>query len=242
MTVLLLPLLFGGLLALVVLAAYFSYQRAKRRREAFALAAQQRGWGYAARDDRWVGRFGGAPFGIGHGRTATNVVTGTHDGRPFIAFDYRYRTTEHSTNAQGQQTSREVTHDYSVIALDQGIAYPDLYVTPEGFFSRAVGRLLNKDIELESEEFNRAFTVTCADRKFATDVLHPQMMEFLLGIRDVGFSFREGSAVMVRPGQHSLQEIDARLQWLDDISDRVPAFVVEQFRPPLPPAPGAATH
>ncbi|MEZ5191462.1 MAG: DUF3137 domain-containing protein [Nocardioides sp.] len=46
---------------------------------------------------------------------------------------------------------------------------------------------MTTDIELESEDFNRAFTVTCSDRKFASDVLHPRMMEFLLAHTEASF-------------------------------------------------------
>ena len=108
------------------------------------------------------------------------MVTGTQDGRPFVAFDYVYYTTETSTDAQGHSSSREVSHTYGVVALTVGVAFPPLEVAPEGFVSRIVGRLTDHDIDLESEDFNRAFTVSCPDRKFASDILHPRMMEFLL--------------------------------------------------------------
>ena len=58
---------------------------------------------------------------------------------------------------------------------------------------RLIGRLTNRDIELESEDFNRAFTVSCPDRKFASDVLHPRMMEFLLQHRALAFRFDQDS-------------------------------------------------
>lgn len=236
----LMPLLFVGFLVLIVAGAIYSYRQAKKRREEFAATAAQRGWGYAARDDRWTTRFDGAPFGTGHDRRAGNVVSGTHDGRSFIAFDYHYATTEHSTNAQGHSTTREVSHDFSVIAVDLGVPFPGLWVTPEGFFGRAIGRLLNRDIELESEAFNRAFTVVCPDRKFASDVLHPQMMEFLLQFPDLAWSFRSGSVLAVRDGRHSIPEIDGKLQVLDGIADRVPEFVWQAFRGPTPPAGASA--
>src|SRR5205085_3018749 len=47
---------------------------------------------------------------------------------------------------------------------------PALSVTPEGMFSRFFGRLTNSDIELESEDFNRAFRVTCPNRRFASEI------------------------------------------------------------------------
>lgn len=224
----------------VIGAAVYAAAQARKRRDAFRLTAAQRGWHYAERDDRWTTRFQGAPFGDGRDRRASNVVTGVHDGRAFVAFDYHYETTEHYTDAQGHSRTRTVNHDYSVIGLELGVRYPNLAVTPEGFFTRAVGRLLNRDIELESEEFNRAFTVTCTDRKFATDVLHPQMMEYLLALPRTGFSLRDGSAMMVRDGHHSLAEIDDKLRALDGIGDRIPEFVREAWRGPVPPAGSSA--
>lgn len=221
--------------SLVGLIAYLSYLSAKKRREAFAAAAVARGWTYTERDDRYADRFEGAPFGTGDDRRASNVLTGTHEGRTFEAFDYRYSTTEHSTDAQGHSQTRTETHDYSVIAVEMGVSAPALAVSPEGFFSRVVGRLLNKDIEFESEQFNRAFTVTCPDRKFATDVIHPQMMEYLLTLPDLAWSFRNAALLTTSAGKHSLESLDATLVAIDGIVDRIPEFVWSSLRGPQPP-------
>jgi hypothetical protein len=88
----------------------------------------------------------------------------------------------------------------------------------------------NTDIELELEDFNRAFTVSCPDRKFASDVLHPQMMEFLLQHRDVGWRFERDSMLMVSGTRRSVAEIDATLALMDQISDLIPEFVWRQVR------------
>ncbi len=216
---------FGFVVTLMIVIVVVSFVSAKKRREALSLLASQRGWLFVARDDRWVDRFDGAPFGLGHDRQALNVLTGAYDGRPFVAFDYRYSTTETSTDAQGHTQTHTEVHPYSVLGLHAGASFPDLSVTPEGFFGRMVGRLTNTDIELESEAFNRAFTVTSPDRKFATDVLHPRMMEYLLQIPDRGWMFREGWLLAVRPGRHSVEQMDGRLGDLDGILDRIPDFV-----------------
>jgi len=212
-------------LVLIGVFGYFSYKHAKERREAFAAAASSRGWTYLPREDRYVDMFTGTPFGTGHTRRASNVLTGPHDERTFVAFDYRYSTTEHYTDSQGRSQTRTQTHRYSVIALALGQNLPGLAVTPEGFFSRVVGRLLNNDIEFESEQFNRAFRVTSPDRKFATDVIHPQMMEYLLTLPDLAWSFRQGHLVTIGDGEHTLASLDATLVSIDGIVDRIPAFV-----------------
>lgn len=231
-----LPLLFvvffAFVVVLMVVIAVVSFVSAKKRREALAVLASQRGWAFVAHDDAWIDRFDGAPFGLGHDRQALNVLTGAYDGRGFVAFDYRYSTTETSTDAQGHTQSRTQVHPYSVLGLDSGAVLPDLSVTPEGFLGRMVGRLTNTDIELESEEFNRAFTVTSPDRKFATDVLHPRMMEHLLQIPDRGWALRGGWLLAVRAGRHTVAELDSRLADLDGILDLVPDFVWKTARGP----------
>lgn len=223
-------LLFGvGLVVVLAFAALGAYYAKKRRDEIRAYAATK-GWAYAERDDRWCYHFDGQPFGQGHDLRARNVLTGQHDGRAFVAFDFVYHTTERTTDAKGHTTSREVSHDYSIVAVDTGVRFPRLQVTPEGFFMRFVGKLLNTDIELESEEFNRAFTVTCESRKFASDVLHPRMMETLLTFRDIGWGFNGTWILAYEEGQHSLPELERRLSALDAVLDGVPDFVWREVR------------
>ena len=238
-------LLFGGGLVVVLLLGYLSYRSAKKRWETLSALAAQRGWTYADQDDRWIDRFTGEPFGQGHDRQALNVLSGRYDGRVFVAFDYRYSTTESTTDAQENRQSHTEVHPFSVVGIDSGVALPDLAVTPENFLGRFVGRLTGFDIDLESEAFNRAFTVHADDRKFATDVLHPRMMEYLLQVPDRGWTLRGGWLLAVRPGQHSVAEMDTRLSDLDGILDRIPDFVWKQAGLPpqtLPPQapPGTA--
>lgn len=223
-----------GIVVLVVVGfiviAVMSAIAAKKRREGIAALAAQRGWTYAERDDRWCDAFQDSPFGRGHNRKSTNVLTGEFDGRPFVSFDYVYYTTETSTDSEGRTTTREVSHPYGVAGLDTGADFPALEVSPEGMFGRLVGRLTNSDIELESEDFNRAFTVNCPDRKFASDVLHPQMMELLLQSQDAAFRFDRRWILDCENGQVALEQIEPRLQRLDTILDQVPAFVWKEVR------------
>lgn len=211
-------------LVVVGLVAYGGYLQAKRRREGMAALAQQRGWTYTERDDSWAERFDGPPFGIGSNRKAENIVRGLYDGRKFIAFDYWYSTLESS--GKSVRTER---HPYSIIAISTQAVLPRLSVVPEGMFSRFVGRITGSDIELESEQFNRAFTVRCEDRKFATDVLHPRMMEFLLTVPHVGWTLRNGSLMIATPGQHDRAHLDGAMAVIDAILDLVPGFVWSSY-------------
>jgi hypothetical protein len=220
-----LVLLLLVIVAIAVGAVYLSWYAAKKRREAFATLARRQGWSWVAEDDSWCRAFTGSPFGVGHNRSATNVVTGTAETRRFVAFDYCYFTTQSSTDGQGHTSSHEVIHEFGVVAVDTGVPLPGLQVTPEGMLGRLLGRLTGRDIELESEEFNRAFTVTCPDRKFASDVLNPTLMEYLLGHRDTSFRFDTRWALCILDGEVPPESIELRLGYLDTVLDTIPEFV-----------------
>ena len=220
------PLLLILLVLLVTIGVvYLNYYVAKKRREAMTLLAQAKGWTYTARDDRWNEAFVGTPFGLGHSRQTKNVLTGEYDGRTFVAFDYLYYTTERS----GKST-RQVPHPFGIVAVDMDVLFPPLAVSPENFLERFVGRLTDRDIELESEDFNRAFTVECPDRKFASDVLHPRMMQMLLQWPDSGFRFDRRWIIDVQAGTVALDGIEPRLRRVDAIVDQIPEFVWKQVR------------
>lgn len=229
------PLFVLGALAVAGVLAYLSHQAAKARAAAIARVAADRGWTYVERDDSWAERFDGPPFGEGFAQQGRNIVQGVHDGRVFAAFDYRYSTREGSG-----KNRRTVTHEYSIIGISTKAVLPRLSVTPEGWLSRAWGRLTNTDIQMESEVFNRAFTVTCTDRKFATDVLHPQMMELLLRTPDLGWSLSSGTLLVATPGQHDLLQLDTVLAGIDRIIDAFPQIVWEAVGIEDPGAPPAA--
>lgn len=214
-----------GIPALIIWLVVRSARLKRERMAAVGGLAHARGWTYAPRDDAWATRFSAPPFGLGHNRQAHNVVTGQWDGRGFVAMDYVYYTTETTSTGKGGSSTREVAHPYGVVAVNTGANFPQLSVTPEGAIGRFFGRLTNSDIELESEDFNRAFTVTCPNRRFASDLLHPQMMELLLREPNFAFVFDGASIITARPGNLPLAEIDARLHLLDAVIDRIPPYV-----------------
>ncbi len=211
---------FVGFFVIALVLVVVGVIQARKRREAMAAYATSRGWRFAETDGNLVDRFQGTPFGTGSSRQASNVVYGEHDGRAMVAFDYRYTTT--SGSGENRSTT---THHWSVLALSLGVLMPDLSVEPEGMLSRVIGRLTNTDIEMESEDFNRAFTVRSPSRKFAFDVLHPQMIEMLMRWPELGWRFEGDSMLVVRNGSHSIQEVDAKLTVMDAILDKIPEFV-----------------
>jgi hypothetical protein len=214
-------LIFVAFAAIVIAGVIYSYVAAKKRREALAEFARNRGWSYVAADDSRSKRWSGTPFGQGDHRRTTNVLSGSWRDRDFAAFDYSYQT--HSTDGQGHRTT--TTHRFGVCTVTMPAYLPRLEVTHDSMLGR-VGRALGRqDIELESEEFNRRFRVSCPDEKFAFDVLHPRLMQFLLAHGTVAWRMEGTDLLCWDKGQHQPAEVLERLSLLDEILDAVPSFV-----------------
>jgi len=178
-------LLTVGALILMGLIAYFGWLAAKKRREAMQALAQDLGWRfYPDRDphhDEEYEHF--EIFRKGHGRYAFNTLLGSIeiDDREFPAKagDFRYRVT---TGSGKNRRTSTYTFSYLILHLPFGNT-PDLLIRPEGIFDKLAGVFGFDDIDFESEEFSRRFHVKSSDRRFAYDVVHPRMMEYLLDVK-----------------------------------------------------------
>jgi hypothetical protein len=175
-------LLIPVIIALVAVGAYYSYLQQKKRREALAALAQELGWQFSAdkdysHDDEFANF---EVFRRGHSRYAYNTLRGTIDADgqtwPAKMGDFQYQI----TTSNGKSTS---THTYRLSYLILHMPYgqiPDLLIRREGMFDALKSMMGFDDIDFESAEFSKRFFVKSRDKRFAYDVVHPQMMEFLL--------------------------------------------------------------
>ena len=209
-------------IVLAIASAIFGYIRTQQRRKAFAAWAAQHGYTYEIRDDRYNDMPWGDPFGNGFGRSAQDVLTSTTDRRRVLCFTYLYKT--RSSNGK---TSTTQSHWFSIYSLGMPKALPELRVEPEGFLSTIARAIGVHDIEFESEDFNRAFKVKGGDRKFAYDVINPQMMQFLMDTRAPGFATLGPDIVLVQSGRMDLESVLPTVGYLDAVVARIPRFVWE---------------
>ncbi|MSU59849.1 MAG: hypothetical protein EXS35_17065 [Pedosphaera sp.] len=112
----------------------------------------------------------------GSNRHARNLISGNYNQHRVLLFDYHFVTG--SGNSQRQ-------NDISFFMLFLPLPFPEVKIAPEGIFAKLAGMFGFEDIKFESAEFSRAFHVRARDKKFAYDICHPKMMEFLLGNRDL---------------------------------------------------------
>jgi hypothetical protein len=217
----------GAVLVIIVVVAiggtifYVQWQREQKRRSLLIEWAAANKWTFAAADNQWCDHWQGTPFGEGDHRRARNVLTGEWKGRAFVSFDYSYQT--HASNGKGGQTTE--THSFAVSAVRLPTYLPRLQVTPENLLTRLGNAVGLSDIELESEDFNRAFRVHAADPKFASDVLTPRTMQLLLDRPRFCWRIEGADILCWESGEQHPAAVTAAVATALDVIAGVPTFV-----------------
>jgi hypothetical protein len=152
---------------------YLQAVAAARRRKRMSDVAARHGLTFSAKDPFHMPR--SVPlafFDRGHARKVTNVMYGrTPEGHDRRAFDYQYTT--------GSGKNRRV-YTFSCGLISTGASWPRLTLGPEGFFERVMDVIGSADIQFESEEFNREWEVRSPEPRFASAMIDPEMMLFLM--------------------------------------------------------------
>jgi hypothetical protein len=114
----------------------------------------------------------------GEVRYAWNVLHGNYLEHLMTCFDYHF-----STPTGGKSGGYD--YYWSAFIVEMHTNFPDMIISHESRESRLVEALGESHIAFESAEFSHAFRVRSLDKKFAYDVCHPKMMEYLLANQDL---------------------------------------------------------
>jgi hypothetical protein len=183
-------------------------------------------WQLIGRDDALIAKYHLTRAGFGH--TTEKVIRGSNDGLPIEAFVHRWKTerTETYRDSDGRTQTRTVTENHSEIltAITMPFSFPMLSVG---------GGWGGKKVRFEGEEFNDRFTVRTDDAKFASDVIHPRTMEFLLAVQPPDFRI-EADVLRFSAARHDTQLIGFCADFAHEFFSRVPSFVWKdlQISPP----------
>lgn len=208
-----------GLLA-ASLVYHLHQQKIERRRQLHALASDH-GLEYSLDDP-----FGtlGEPFSLlrrGDGRGVENVLWGVWQGHEVRAFDYWYY--EETSDPKGH-TSRTYFR-FECVMTPVEASCPPLQISEENLFTRLADALSFRDIEFESQEFNRRFTVKGPDEHFATAFCDARMMTWLLRHGD-GYAFEIlGDRLLCWCRRIAPTELVRLLGTATTFRDRIPAVV-----------------
>ena len=105
--------------------------------------------------------------------------------------DYHY---EYDAPARQNNDDAHVHVQLFSLSICRTAQLPDLFIRREGIFDSVKRAFGFDDIDFESAEFSKRFFVKSSDKRFAYDVIHPKMMEFLLATR-TGRSSKSRAAV-----------------------------------------------
>jgi hypothetical protein len=216
-----LPALLIGIIAIVFLVAFLRksdpYETEEMRRRELAALARKLKLQFNPKNDfklaerflflTWLNR--GEARNV---RYAYNVFRGYHLDYLVTVFDYTF-------------LAGRCSYYWSAFILEMRTNFPDTIISHESLESRFAEELGVPRITFESAEFSHAFRVRSADKKFAFDVCHPRMMEYLLANKDLTIEIR-GTAVAVlfedwlRP-----EKVEANLSRLIEIRKLLPQYL-----------------
>lgn len=200
----------------------------RKRREALRGVALRLGLYFDPATDRGLHRFFHHPlFKRGRSRQASNNLFGkmTIQGYPIEVrmCDYQY------TTGSGKHKH---THRVSLACFRLPfIGTPDLTIRKEGLGDKIAGGLGFDDIDFESEEFSREFWIKSGDKRFAYDVIHSGMMEFLMEGPTPTIEIVQ-DVCMIREGMGRWQPdtFEGAPGWFTEFLKRWPEHLVDQLR------------
>lgn len=209
--------------ALVIVASIYGAIAARKRRDALAELAARLGLRFSPENDRGLAkRFEFLnKLAQGSNRYAFNVLSGNYHGHEVLAFDYHYET--HTTDSKGNRQTHHHYFSFFILVLPR--SFPELTLAREGVFSKIAQALGYADIDFESAEFSRTFCVRSKDKRFAYDVCHAQMMEYLLANRDLTLEIEDRALALAFGSRLSAEDIERNLRRLLEIRAHLPEYL-----------------
>ena len=207
--------------AVVIFLIWLQFHLQAKRRQEFFLTATKLGLTYEREDPFNMVDLPFALFGKGDGRGIENVMHGHAAGMDVRMFDYWYY--EQSTDTKGN-TSRSYKRFSCAMAWFEADC-PHLTLSREGLLSRLADKLGFRDIEFESEEFNRSWQVSSEDRRFASAFVDARMMEWLLDEGGIASYEVLGPILMCSTGRLKPAEFENLLEVLRRFRAKVPEVV-----------------
>ena len=170
-------------------------------------------------------------YAISPDNTYTNIFHGQLDGRAFTIGNTRInvKKSHFSPGVKGDTTG-------SVCTVKLPITLPPLFVNLK--HCAPFTGFLMKHVDLESEQFNRTFSVATMNPKYAVDVITPQVMEILLTRDDWVFAYELDTLICVcASGLHTAEDFSERADAMAKLVSLIPHFVADDDALKMPTLP-----
>lgn len=225
---------FAVAIAVVIAAVVLQHLRRQRRRSELHRWAVRNGLRYAANDPFATTSRPFALFQAGDGRKVENVVYGEVADFDVRIFDYCYF--EETRDAEGHRR-RAYRRFTCALARIPDVRCPRIEVSPETLATRAASFVGGRDLQFESDAFNRAFHVRAQVPRSAYALLDGRLMEWLLASgRRHRFEIVHDLLLVAGDRTDDVAELWELLSVLRGFRERVPSVVAS-----LHPNHGAAS-
>jgi hypothetical protein len=218
------PFLFWGVLLLGIVGVVFAWLAEKKRCERLQSEAGRLGLSFdAAKNRDFAEQYKGLNrLDNGHNRYAYNVMRGNYRGGDITVFDYHYQKS--SSSRKGNKTRHYYVHVY-LLRLPK--AFPELIVGREDFLTRMAKNFGFPSIDFESHEFSKRFLVQSPDKKFAYDICHARMIEYLMENQDLAFEIEGDVLALVFEGRLKPGSVAGNLDRLLALRELFPRYLLE---------------
>lgn len=220
--------LFYVLIAVAVGGAIaISWYLGHKRREALAKLAGELGFRFDPGKDSSMGGYGRFDlFAQGRSRAGYNTLSGSVDiaGKRYEVSmgDYRYTT--------GSGKHKQTHHTSYLLASVPFPMVPDVDIRRESLFDKLAAAIGLDDIDFESAEFSSKYHVTSPHKRFAYDLVHPRMMEFLLRVDAPAVQIRDRGVLLTDGGgRWDVESFRRRLWWVREFFELWPPHLLEQL-------------
>jgi len=239
----------GALMTVVAALLALEANRRTRRSRSMPRAAKRFGMAYSDVDRFNTTAVAFPLFRVGDGRVVENLMW--HDDgspSPTRVFDYSYYSCHRRTSGLGfglgfglvndvdadaspnsSIGETRTWHAFSCALAQHNGAWPAIRIAKEGLVDKAFQLVGLPDIDFESEEFNRTFVVQCVDRRFASALIDPLMMDFLLSTKGEITFETKGRFLLLSTHRIDPVEMPALLNLADEFVRRVPPAVRELY-------------
>ena len=232
-TVVVLPVL---VIVGVILAQNQQDKELRQHQARMAAWAASHHLSYRAESDIVARMFVGDPFSGGDDAKALDIISGPGpNGHQFWSYIYQYVVSDGKTSS---------TENHWIVVLQMPRRLPWLHVTYETVGSRMLHAIGEQDIQLESGDFNKTYNVQAASPQFAFAVLHPRVIDWLLGPGRAIVPIRLTGQAMVwwQEGDPEYARLAPQVRAMAAFIDHIPSFVWHQYGrtgPTAPTRPGA---
>jgi hypothetical protein len=203
-----------------------------RRRQAMARFARKYGFDFRAKDAKAMsGDF--RLFGRGDGSAARNALSGIWRGVQVKTLDYDYFGTKASWGFYRVKRWRR----FSVGIMELGASVPSVITELNGAAGLSSDYMGFHDVQLESEDFNRRYHVTCDDREFAYKFFDGQMLRWLLAQQELLETEVLGRRALVAMTRLEPEQMGSLLDAAAGFYTHLPSVARQKYQASEPTAP-----